>query len=103
MAIETPAPERGFDEPWQARAFALAVALNERGAFGWDEWATTLSAAIADDPDRSYWLAWLAALERIAVAKGLSDRNAIAATAKAWREAADRTPHGEPVTIDRAG
>ena len=94
-------PERGFDEPWQARAFALAVALNERGAFGWDEWAATLSVTIADDPGRPYWLQWLAALERIAVARGPSDADAIAATARAWREAADRTPHGKPVVLDR--
>ena len=96
------APEHPFDEPWQARAFALAVALHERGAFGWDEWAATLSGTIADEPARPYWLHWLAALERIAVAKGLSDADAIAGMARAWREAADRTPHGEPVTLDRA-
>ena len=103
MADEAPSPERPFAEPWQARAFALVVALHERGAFGWDEWAATLSAAIANDPDRPYWLAWLAALERIAVAKGLSDADAIGAMARAWRAAADRTPHGEPITLDGAG
>ena len=33
-----------FAEPWQAQAFALAVALNERGLFSWTEWAETLGA-----------------------------------------------------------
>ena len=28
-----------FREPWEAQAFALAVALHERGLFSWQEWA----------------------------------------------------------------
>ena len=31
-----------FPEPWQARAFALAVHLNARGAFAWPEFAAAL-------------------------------------------------------------
>ena len=101
MRADVPSPERPFEEPWQARLFALAVLLHERGAFGWDEWAQTLGAVIAEAPERPYWLAWLEALERIAVAKGLSNADAIAAAARAWREAADRTPHGEPIVLKR--
>jgi nitrile hydratase accessory protein len=45
-----------FSAPWQAQAFALALALHERGAFTWPEWAAALTAAIrraqaAGDPD----------------------------------------------------
>ncbi len=36
--------ERVFAEPWEAQAFALAVALNERGLFTWPEWASAFAA-----------------------------------------------------------
>ncbi len=36
-----------FDAPWQARVFALAVLLNERGAFRWQEWSEYLAGCIA--------------------------------------------------------
>jgi nitrile hydratase accessory protein len=32
-----------FAEPWQARAFALAVKLSEQGHFTWKEWAAALA------------------------------------------------------------
>ena len=32
-----------FAEPWQAEAFAMTVALHERGLFSWGEWAAALS------------------------------------------------------------
>lgn len=45
-----------FREPWEARAFAVALVLHERGMFTWPDWAATLIAEIrrvqaADDPD----------------------------------------------------
>src|SRR5581483_3460572 len=33
-----------FREPWEAQAFAMALALHERGVFTWAEWAETLGA-----------------------------------------------------------
>ena len=36
-----------FREPWEAQAFAMALALHERGLFTWPEWAATLGAEIA--------------------------------------------------------
>ena len=69
-----------FREPWEAQAFAMAVALRERGVFTATEWAETLGAEIkraqaAGDPDTgdTYYRHWLAALERIVAAKQLSD------------------------------
>ena len=63
-----------FREPWEARAFALAVALHDKGTFTWSEWAETLGRTIAaaepDDGSR-YYEYWLAALETIITAKGL--------------------------------
>jgi hypothetical protein len=56
-------PERPFDEPWQARAFAMAVVTVERFGLPWDAFRDRLKAAVADDPHRPYWESWLTALE----------------------------------------
>jgi nitrile hydratase accessory protein len=92
-----------FAEPWQAQAFALAVQLNERGAFTWAEWAQALAAELqaagtADDGSR-YYEHWLAALERLVSAKRLAEAEALRARKDAWELAYLRTPHGQPVTL----
>jgi hypothetical protein len=38
--------EPAFAEPWQAQAFAITLALHERGLFTWSEWADRLAAEI---------------------------------------------------------
>src|SRR5436853_3258534 len=70
-----------FREPWEAQAFALALALHERGLFTWNEWAATLGdeikrAQAAGDPDtgETYYRHWLATLERIVTEKGVASR-----------------------------
>jgi nitrile hydratase accessory protein len=95
-----------FAEPWQAQAFALAVKLSEQGHFTWKEWATVLAeelkaAASRGEPDDGshYYEHWLAALERLVAAKGLSDRAAMLARKEAWAEAYRLTPHGKPVEL----
>ena len=32
-----------FREPWEAQAFAMTLALHERGLFKWPEWAAALA------------------------------------------------------------
>jgi nitrile hydratase accessory protein len=59
-------PEQPFDEPWQARAFALAVVTVEQLGLPWDAFRDRLKAAITADPARPYWESWLAALENLA-------------------------------------
>ena len=64
-----------FREPWEARAFALAVSLHERGVFTWPEWAQALGAQIAAAPaddDSHYYGHWLSALERLLANKGFT-------------------------------
>jgi nitrile hydratase accessory protein len=97
-----------FAEPWQAQAFALAVNLSEQAHFTWKEWAAALAdelkaAASRGEPDDGsyYYHHWLAALERLLMAKGLADPEALLARKKAWAEAYRRTPHGKPVELDR--
>ena len=95
-----------FAEPWQAQAFALAVKLSEQGHFSWNEWATALADELKvaasrgelDDGSR-YYEHWLAALERLVAAKGLSDPASMLARKEAWADAYRRTPHGKPVEL----
>src|SRR6516162_9889085 len=89
-----------FREPWEAQAFALALALQARGLFTWSEWATSLGEEIkraqaAGDLDtgETYYQHWLATLERMVANKGLSDLATLARYHHAWDRAAARTPH----------
>jgi nitrile hydratase accessory protein len=98
-----------FRAPWEAQAFAMALALHERGAFTWPEWAAALAAAItraqaAGDPDlgATYYRHWLDALESLVIAKGLADAGRLHALEHAWEAAAERTPHGQPIELDAA-
>ena len=95
-----------FREPWEAQAFAMALALHERGLFTWTEWAATLAGEIkrahtAGDPDTgdTYYRHWLNALERLVAEKGLADRHTLTRYQEAWDHAADRTPHGQPIEL----
>lgn len=95
-----------FAEPWEAQAFALAVKLSEQGHFTWKEWAAALAEELKAATDRGepddgsrYYQHWLAALERLVAAKGLSDPAALRARKEAWAEAYRHTPHGKPVEL----
>lgn len=65
--------ETTFGAPWEARAFALATVLADRGAFVWEAFRERLIAAIAaaDAAAASgrtatgYYECWLAALEDV--------------------------------------
>jgi nitrile hydratase accessory protein len=95
-----------FAEPWQAQAFALAVRLSEQGHFTWKEWAAALAEELKGAEDRGepddgsrYYEHWLAALERLVAAKGLSDAVAMQERKEAWADAYRHTPHGKPVAL----
>ena len=98
-----------FAEPWEAQAFALAVKLSELGYFTWKEWAGALAdelkaAAGRGEPDdgSQYYHRWLATLERLVAAKGLTDPAAMVARKEAWADAYRHTPHGKPVELSKA-
>ena len=95
-----------FREPWEAQAFAMAVALHERGVFTWSEWTSTLAEEIqraqaTRDPDtgETYYRHWLATLERLVTHKRLTSAEALTRCREGWRHAAARTPHGEPIEL----
>lgn len=98
-----------FAEPWQAQAFALAVKLSELGHFTWKEWTASLAeelkaATNRGEPDDGthYYEHWLAALERLVTAKGLSDPATMRARKEAWADAYRHTPHGKPIELAAA-
>jgi nitrile hydratase accessory protein len=95
-----------FAEPWQASAFALALSLSHQGHFTWKEWAAALADELRASAERGepadgshYYHCWLATLERLVVAKGLSDPGTLLDCKEAWAEAYRRTPHGKPVEL----
>ena len=109
-AVPIPQGEDGgpvFREPWEAQAFALALALHERKVFAWSEWAEALSQEIrraeaeGDPGDGStYYHSWLSAIERLVAAKGVTSADALAERRAAWDRAAHATPHGTPILLE---
>ena len=98
-----------FREPWEAQAFAMALALHDKGLFTWPEWAATLAAEIkraqaAGDPDtgETYYRHWLNTLEKLVAEKGAATHDTLHRYRDAWEHAADRTPHGQPIVLTEA-
>jgi nitrile hydratase accessory protein len=96
-----------FDEPWQAEALALSMALVQAGRFSPGEWATSLASAIShaqaggdQDDGSSYYSHVLDALEHLVIEKSMATQEAVAARKEAWRTAYTKTPHGKPVILD---
>jgi nitrile hydratase accessory protein len=78
-----------FDEPWESRAFGLAITASEAGAYGWEEFRQGLIAEIGtweaehgrdhvEGGDWRYYGRWLASLEHLLDAKGLISRDELA-------------------------
>lgn len=71
---EMPQAEDGplFNAPWEARAFAMVLALHQRGLFTWPQWSAALArqidiarAAGHADLGDTYYRYWLLALESL--------------------------------------
>lgn len=89
-----------FSAPWQSRAFGMAMALHEQGAFEWERFRELLIDEIArreaeaggpaeaiEDLDGSfYYASWTRALARV-----LDERELIPASELAGRELAFRS------------
>jgi nitrile hydratase accessory protein len=95
-----------FCAPWEAHAFAMALALYEKGLFAWSEWSAMLGEEIkkaqaACDPDtgETYYHHWLATLERMVAEKGATSAQALTQHYQAWERAMHRTPHGKPIEL----
>jgi len=67
-----------FSAPWESRAFGLAMALHDSGAFEWEAFRQQLIAAVGEwerehpsDECWSYYRCWLTALERVLATEGV--------------------------------
>lgn len=99
-----------FFEPWQAKAFAMTLALHDMGLFAWREWADALGRACAATPmpsqasaeahARAYFTAWLAALEDLLAARSLLSADGLRKATRTWQRAAEATPHGTPIRYE---
>jgi nitrile hydratase accessory protein len=115
-AIARDHAEAVFAEPWEARAFALALTLSGSGQFSWDEFRDRLIAEIAqadaaairdghataDSHRGPYYECWLAALEKLLREKALLNAEEIegrAATIAASPPAPTKAKSRGPVRI----
>jgi nitrile hydratase accessory protein len=101
-----------FSEPWELRAFAVAVAAYHQGLYDWSEFQLALIGAIRQwegDPESapwSYYERWLEALETVLSGTGVLigtelDGHAAAVLAKP-RTTDHHKPRREPVAVDPA-
>jgi nitrile hydratase accessory protein len=95
-----------FKAPWEAQAFAMTLSLHAAGSFSWREWAAALAAELAaaaarGEPDDGshYYEHWLAALEKLVVAKNIVPQPVLEQRVQDWDAAARATPHGQPVVL----
>ena len=95
-----------FREPWEAQAFAMALALHALGLFTWTEWGQMLGKEIKHaqgsgdaDTGETYYRHWLATLEKLVAVKGVATSETLHRYRDAWDHAADRTPHGCPIEL----
>jgi len=100
--------EPAFEEPWQAQVLAVADSLVQRGVFSPGDWSAALGAALraaerqnAEDNQETYYRAALEALETLVADRSVIDRAAMARMRDDWADAYRRTPHGQPVELDR--
>ncbi len=106
--------DRGFDYPWEIRAFALAVAAHHAGQYSWSEFQAALIDSIgrweeqfgADHSSWSYYEHWVNALEAVFADSAaldpaaLRDRVQDVLCAPANRD--HQAAHRGPVAIDPA-
>ncbi len=97
-----------FRAPWEAQAFAMMLSLHKRSIFTWPEWAAALAAELAaaaarGEPDDGshYYEHWLAALEKLVIAKNVASAQDLEQRVQDWDAAARATPHGQPVELSR--
>ena len=92
-----------FAEPWESRAFGMAVTLSDAGAFGWDAFRDRLVARIGaweaahgvDDPSFRYYEHWLAALEDVLVGTGRLGAGDVAVRSEVLAERPAGHDHGD--------
>lgn len=89
-----------FQEPWEARVFALVVSLGRAGLFTWAEWTGALAERTrASLCGEATYDVWLDTLETLLITKAETDRAVLDRLREAWRAAAEAAPHGRPIVL----
>lgn len=73
-----------FQAPWEGRAFGMAVALNEKGEYQWNEFRSSLVSAIASGGPE-YYENWLDALQSVLESRGLVTPDEVATRAAEYQ------------------
>jgi nitrile hydratase accessory protein len=91
-----------FAEPWESRAFGMAVSLRDAGAFRWERFQAALIARIKawedDHPPGecySYYRCWLGALEDVLAGDGTVSADEVTARARALADRPTGHDHGD--------
>lgn len=103
-----------FTQPWELRAFAVAVAAHQNGLYDWSEFQLALigairqwedSAGTRDDPFR-YYDRWVEALETVLSGTGVLDGSELDQRARVVlatpRNADHHHARRDPVAVDPA-
>lgn len=101
-----------FEEPWELRAFALAVAAHHNGYYDWSEFQLALIGAIrhwegdGEQAPWRYYERWLEALETVLSGTGVLEGSELDDRAHTVmstpRDASHHRARREPVAIDPA-
>jgi nitrile hydratase accessory protein len=104
--------ERMFAEPWELRAFAMAVAAYHNGKYEWSEFQLSLVQAIkqweegAGGEPWSYYEHWLTALETVLADNGVLSEAAVDDRTREVlavpKNANHHEAHREPVAVSPA-
>ena len=107
--------EDAFSQPWEIRAFAMAVAAYNNGQYEWSEFQLSLIESIRQwerdgrDPDAepwSYYEHWLTALETVLAGSGLLSESMLDERTRQVlatpRDASHQHAHLDPVAVDPA-
>ncbi|MCW2720165.1 MAG: hypothetical protein QOG20_84 [Pseudonocardiales bacterium] len=115
LVCQLPGGDRAFNEPWELRAFAMAVAAYHSGQYEWSEFQLSLidsikkweEAGVSENPAPwSYYEHWLEALETVLAGNGALSDAALDERTKAVlstpKNANHHEAHREPVAVDPA-
>ncbi len=110
---ETRDGDHGFNEPWEIRAFALAVGAHGAGQYEWSQFQAALVESIqkweseehsGDQATWSYYEHWVVALEQVLSESGeLEPETVDARTAQVLDTPANRGHHRahlDPIAVD---
>jgi nitrile hydratase accessory protein len=74
-----------FDAPWEGRAFGLAVVLNEKGAYAWDDFRARLMDQVKTGAPH-YYESWIRALKSLLAARQIASPEEVEQRAAEYRD-----------------